>query len=122
MEQTEFFVKEEAELLHLTPYFEAHIYGAIDDYRSFSKAMVIERLLRENKVEGAYLLGFGDAYVEIDNVKTAGGAAVGVASDEALRSGRPDPWKRERLVGVGADIIVPDYRECGVLLDYLFTS
>lgn len=114
------YVSEEADLLGLTSYFGRHIYGAIDDYHSYSKQMVIERILRENDVEGDRLLGFGDAYVEIDNVKSAGGAAVGVASDEAGRSGKPDPWKRDRLIGVGADIIIPDYREYEALMDYLF--
>ena len=114
------FVKEEAELLGLTRYFGGNIYGALDNHQSFSKAMVIEKILTENAIRGASLLGFGDAYVEVANVKSVGGTAVGVASDEAGRSGKPDPWKRERLIAVGADIVIPDFRECGVLLDYLF--
>jgi len=113
------YVMEEAELLGLIPYFGRHVYGAIDDYRSFSKKMVIERILRENQVEGAALLGFGDGYVEIENVKGVGGTAVAVASDEANRSGRPDAWKRDRLIGVGADIVIPDFREQAALLDHL---
>ena len=118
----EFCVKEEADLLKLTPYFGEHIYGAIDDYKNFSKAVVIERILKENSIEGAQLLGFGDGYVEIDNIKSVGGTAVGVASDEAGRSGKPDLWKRDRLIGIGADIIVPDYRDYKALVDYLFSS
>lgn len=114
------YVLEEAEMLGLVPYFGKHIYGALDDYKSFSKAMVIDRILNENRVDGNRLLGFGDAYVEIDNVKSAGGAAVGVATDEAHRSGKPDPWKRERLVGVGADVIIPDYADHAALMKYLF--
>jgi len=94
------YVNEEATLLGLGPYFGAHIYGAIDDYKRYSKQMVIEKILRENRVDGAALIGFGDGYVEIKNIKTAGGVAVAVASDEAGRSGRPDPWKRERLINV----------------------
>ena len=116
------YVREEADLLGLTPLFGERIYGAVDDYRSFSKAMVIERILRENAIEGAHLLGFGDGYVEIENVKAVGGAAVGVASDEAARSGRPDPWKRERLVGIGADVLVADFREWRKLVAYLFAE
>ena len=73
---------------------------------------MIERILRENAVDGASLLGFGDGYVEIQNIKAVGGVAVAVASDEAGRSGRPDPWKRDRLIGAGADIVIPDYRDC----------
>ena len=64
--------------------------------------------------------GFGDGFVEIDNIKCVGGVAIAVASDETHRSGRPDPWKRERLIGVGADIVVPDYRHHRELLDYLW--
>ena len=54
-------------------------------------------------------MGFGDGYVEIQNVKAVGGTAVAVASDEAGRSGKPDPWKRDRLIGVGADMVIPDF-------------
>ena len=114
------YVAEEAALLGLTPYFGDRVYGAIDDYRKFSKQMVIERILRENEVEGSALLGFGDGYVEIQNIKSAGGVAVAVATDEAGRGGRPDPWKRDRLIGVGADIVIPDFREGDALLAYLF--
>ncbi len=114
------YVIEEAGLLGLIPYFADRIYGAIDDFRNFSKKMVIERILRENNVQGSTLLGFGDGYVEIENIKSAGGVAVAVASDEAGRSGDPDAWKRDRLIGVGADIVIPDFREKDALLGYLF--
>jgi phosphoglycolate phosphatase-like HAD superfamily hydrolase len=114
------YVREEAELLGLTPFFGKHIYGAIDDHRKFSKQMVIERILRENNVEGARLIGLGDGYVEIDNIKAAGGTAIAVASDEAGRSGKPDPWKRDRLIGVGADLVIPDFREFPAVCDYLW--
>lgn len=114
------FVIEEAGLLGLDVFFGVNIYGAKDDYRTFSKAQVIERILRDGGVDGGSLVGFGDGYVEIANVKQAGGAAVGVASDEAGRSGRPDPWKRERLVGVGADVVVPDFRDWRLLVAFLW--
>jgi phosphoglycolate phosphatase-like HAD superfamily hydrolase len=114
------YVREEADLLGLTPFFGEHIYGACDDFKSFSKQMVIERILRENNVEGARLIGFGDGYVEIDNIKSAGGTAVAVASDEAARNGQPDPWKRNRLLGVGADLVIPDFSESAVLCRFLW--
>ena len=45
---------------------------------------------------------------------------MAVASDEANNGeGRFDEWKRERLLGVGADIVVPDYRDAAVLLDVI---
>ena len=80
-------VKEEAALLGLTEYFGPHIYGAQRDYKTFSKKMVIERILRENQLPGEALLGFGDGYVEIEDVKAAGGFACGVASNEKTRQG-----------------------------------
>ena len=113
----ELFVKQEAELLDLTRYFGKHIYGALDDYKQFSKKMVIERILRDNRIEGAQLLSFGDGYVEIENTKEAGGLAIAVASDEAHNgSGQFDEWKYQRLLGVGADVVIPDFRDAEALM------
>jgi phosphoglycolate phosphatase-like HAD superfamily hydrolase len=116
------YVREEARLLGLDAFFGSHIYGALDDYKTFSKAKVIERILQENHVEGGSLVGFGDGYVEIQNIKSVGGTAVAVASDEAGRSGRCDPWKRDRLIGVGADLVIADYREYRPLIGYLWNE
>ena len=118
----EAYVREEAELLKIDRFFGPHIYGAVDDFRSFSKQMVIERLLDHNEVDASRLVGFGDGYVEIDNVKTSGGLAVGVATDESARNGRTDAWKRDRLVGVGADVIVPDFGETAALLNWMWNE
>ncbi len=113
----EVFVKEEAALLDVARYFGTHIYGAQDNYQNFSKKMVIERILRENSIPGDRLLAFGDGYVEIQNTREAGGLAIAVASDEANNgSGKVDEWKRQRLLGVGADVVVPDYRDAEALL------
>lgn len=113
-------VREEAKLLGVSRYFGEHIYGAVEDHRSYSKARVIESILAAGGASGSKLLGFGDGYVEIDNTKSAGGTAIGVASDERDRSGKPDQAKRDRLVGVGADIIVPDFSSASTLVGYLF--
>jgi phosphoglycolate phosphatase-like HAD superfamily hydrolase len=114
------FVLEEARLLGVSNYFGDHIYGAKDDYKRFSKKMVIERILRENRISGEGLLAFGDGYVEIQNTKEVGGLAVAVASDEANNgSGVIDAWKRGRLTEVGADIVIPDYRDGAALIDLL---
>lgn len=113
----ELYVKQEAELLGLTPFFGPRIYGAQDNFQSFSKKMVIERILAENRIPGENLLAIGDGYVEIENTKQVGGLAVAVASDEANNgSGRMDEWKRQRLLGVGADVVVPDYRDAEALV------
>jgi phosphoglycolate phosphatase-like HAD superfamily hydrolase len=118
----EHYVMEEVRLLGLDQYFGKHVYGACDDYRTFSKAMVIDRILKENHVPGAQLLGFGDGYVEIQNIKAVGGVAVAVASDESARSGKPDAWKRDRLIGAGADVVIPDYQDHQPLLAYLWNA
>ncbi len=116
----EVFVKHEAAMLDLTRYFGRHIYGAQDDYKSFSKKLVIDRILAENQITGENLLAFGDGYVEIENTKQVGGLAVAVASDEAHNgSGNVDEWKRQRLLGVGADVVIPDYRDAAALLAVL---
>ena len=115
------YVRREAQLLHIAGYFGKHIYGALDDYQKFSKKMVIERILRENNIPGEQLLAFGDGFVEIQNTKEVGGLAVAVASDEANNgSGKMDEWKRKRLLGVGADVVIPDYRDASALLEVIF--
>ena len=114
------YVKEEAALLDIARYFGPRIYGALDDYKRFSKKMVIERILRENRIPGERLLSFGDGYVEIENSKEVGGVAIAVASDEAHNgSGRVDEWKRRRLLGVGADVVIPDFRDGEALLEMI---
>ena len=115
------YVREEAALLGLTPYFGEHIYGALDDYHNFSKKMIIERILHDHDLRGEELLGFGDGFVEIEEIKRVGGVAVAVASDEVNRRGI-NAWKRDRLVRAGADLVIPEYRRHGRLLDYLFPA
>jgi phosphoglycolate phosphatase-like HAD superfamily hydrolase len=115
------YVRHEAELLAVAPYFGEHIYGALDDYRSFSKQMIIERILCDNNLRGEELLAFGDGFVEIEEVKRVGGVAVAVASDEVNRQG-VNAWKRKRLIEAGADIVIPEYRQAEALLRYLFAE
>ena len=112
------YVKREAELLGVSPFFGDFIFGALDEYKNFSKAMVIQDILKSRKIRGEGLLGFGDGYVEIENVKSVGGTAIGVASDEEKREG-VDAWKRDRLLQAGADIIIPEYREQASLVSFL---
>ena len=53
----------------------------------------------------------------------AGGLAVAVASDEANNgAGRFDEWKRQRLLGVGADLVIPDFRDAEPLLKTIFNE
>ncbi len=112
------YVVEEAHLLGIAPFFGNRIFGALDDYKKFSKAKLIQEMLAPD-LAGAHLIGFGDGYVEIENVSQVGGTAVGVASNEVTRKGI-DEWKRNRLVDAGADYIIPEYREQDILLAHLF--
>lgn len=113
-------VKHEAALLEVAPFFGPRIFGAQDNYEQFSKKMVIERILSEHRISGDQLLSFGDGFVEIQNTKEAGGLAVAVASDEAHNgSGRYDEWKYRRLRGVGADVVIPDFRDAGALVQQI---
>ncbi|MEX0819439.1 MAG: HAD family hydrolase [Pirellulaceae bacterium] len=104
------YVRDEVAVLGLDQFFGDHIYGAIDDYKNFSKAMIIERMIRDAGFAGREIVGFGDGFVEIEEIKKVGGLAIGVASDEETRQG-VNPWKRNRLIQAGADIIVGDYRQ-----------
>jgi len=103
------YVREEAELLDVARFFGRHIYGALDNYQDFSKQKIIDQIIHEAGVPGHQLLGFGDGFVEIEEVRRAGGVAIGVASEEETRQG-VNAWKRERLIRAGADIIIGDYR------------
>jgi phosphoglycolate phosphatase len=112
------YVRDEVALLGLDGFFGPHIYGALDDYKSFSKQMIIRRMIDEAGVAGENIVGFGDGFVEIEEIKKVGGVAVGVASNEETRSGI-NSWKRDRLIRAGADLIVGDYRERDALLSLL---
>ncbi len=115
------YVRSEAAAICVAEFFEPHIYGALDDYKNFSKKMVIDRILAENNLRGEELLGFGDGFVEIEEIKRVGGVAIGVASDEVRRAG-VNQWKRNRLIQAGADVIIPEYRQQIALLNYLGLS
>lgn len=114
-------MKREARLLDVERYFDGGCWGALDDYKTFSKAILIKRVIEGAEAKGEEFLGFGDGFVEIENVKQVGGVAVGVASDEPLCQ-RVDEWKRDRLVKVGADYIVPNYLALGQLNSLLFPN
>jgi phosphoglycolate phosphatase-like HAD superfamily hydrolase len=101
------FMRHEAGLLGVSGYFDG-VYGALDDYKSFSKKILIQRLIASAEAAGDQFLVFGDGYVEIENVKEVGGVAVGVATAEP-HCLAVDEWKRDRLAGVGADFIIPNF-------------
>jgi hypothetical protein len=114
-------MKEEARLLDVARYFDGGVYGALDDYKSFSKKILIQRIISTTDVAGPEILGFGDGYVEIEEVKQVGGVTVGVATTEP-ECRVVDDWKRRRLIGVGADYIVPNYLCHDELVAMLFSN
>jgi phosphoglycolate phosphatase-like HAD superfamily hydrolase len=114
-------VKEEARLLGVARYFEGRIFGAQDDLSSFSKALLVREIVSRAGFQADELLVFGDGYVEIEEVKNVGGIAVGVATAEPACLAIDD-WKRQRLVDVGADFIVPNYLELEELTAALFAG
>ena len=91
------YVRDEAGLLQVTEYFDGGVFGALDDYKSFSKRILIQGLIANSQFRGEEFLGFGDGYVEIENIREVNGVAVGVASDEprmprsrSVEAGAPD--------------------------------
>lgn len=114
-------VKEEAGLLDICRYFDGGIYGALPDPDAFSKRLLMERILRLPGMRREYLIGFGDGPVEIEELKRAGGLAVGLATDEP-ECRDTSPWKRRNLIEVGADYIIPNYLCRQVLLSMLFAN
>lgn len=100
-------VTEEARLLVIDQYFGDRIFGARDD-RSFSKAQLVRQILSTAELSPEHLIVFGDGFVEIEEVKKAGGRAIGVATcePECLMI---NEWKRQRLNAVGADMIVANF-------------
>ncbi len=115
------YMHREAELLDVVRYFDGGVFGALDDYKSFSKKILIQRLIEGSEFRGEEFLGFGDGYVEIENVKEVGGVAVGVATAEP-ECVEVDQWKRTRLVDVGADFIVPNFLAHRELMGALFPN
>jgi phosphoglycolate phosphatase len=116
----ESYVLDEAEALQIAPYFEG-IYGGQDDPMRFSKKHFMDQLVAEQDLDGSEFVSLGDGVTEIIETKLVGGIAIGVASNEATRTGI-DERKRELLIQAGADIIVPDFREHQELVAYLFAE
>jgi hypothetical protein len=82
---------------------------------------VLERIIRENNLQGYEFATFGDGPVEMRETQRRGGMCVGVASDEVRRFG----WnlaKRKRLIRAGVKVLVPDFSQLPALLKILQLS
>ncbi len=116
----EIAVRRESALLQIDGYFEGRIHGPSEENpHAFSKLAVMDRLKAEHDLIGAELAGIGDGAVEIESLKSLGGLAVGIASDERHRSGALEDWKVPRLLSAGADAVIGDYRDLEPLLAWL---
>ncbi|MFV1964435.1 MAG: HAD family hydrolase [Pirellulaceae bacterium] len=115
------YVRDEVNVLGLNAYFGPRIYGALDDYKRFSKARIIGQIIRDAEISGHEMVAFGDGFVEIEAIKRVGGLAIGVASNESDRRG-VNLWKRNRLIRAGSDIIIGDYRSLDALLELIEIS
>ncbi|MBI5302532.1 MAG: HAD family hydrolase [Chloroflexi bacterium] len=114
------FVRDEAALLGIAPYF-AGIFGAHADYKNHSKKIVIGKLVAQHALQPGELVTFGDGAPEIADTKAVGGVAIGLATDEEKRAGI-HPQKRAVLVQAGADVIAPDFCDRAALIEYLWYS
>jgi len=112
-------VLNEAQVLGYAGLFGGRIYGAVGDIKDYSKKMIIEKIMTENKLCGPELAVFGDGPVEIRECRKRDGIAVGIVSDEVRRHGL-NPEKRSRLVNAGAHLMVPDFSQADRLLEVLF--
>ena len=111
----------ESEALGYSELFDGGVYGSVGDITKYSKKMVIEKIMADNKLQGPELVVFGDGPVEIRECRKRDGIAVGIASDEIRRHGL-SAEKRTRLIKAGAHVIVPDFSQHETLIKLLFGS
>jgi phosphoglycolate phosphatase-like HAD superfamily hydrolase len=100
----------EAEILGYKDLFDGGIYGSVGDVKKYSKKIIIDKIINQNKLKGNELLVTGDGPVEIKECNKYGGIAVGIASDEVRRYGLNEE-KRTRLIKSGADFIISDFTQ-----------
>ena len=111
----------EAKVLGYSDLFEGEIHGAVGDVSKYSKRMVIDKIIKENRLNGYELLVTGDGPVEIKECHKFEGIAMGIASDEVRRYGL-NSEKRTRLIKSGADILINDFSQHEKLIDTLWKT
>lgn len=109
----------EAKVLGYADLFEGEIHGAVGDVSKYSKRMVIDKIIKENNLNGYELLVTGDGPVEIKECHKFEGIAMGIASDEVRRYGL-NTEKRTRLIKSGADILINDFSQHDKLIETLW--
>jgi phosphoglycolate phosphatase-like HAD superfamily hydrolase len=129
----ESYARHEADLLDVSRFFVGGLRGAIDDYKRFSKQLVIKSIISECGLKGEELVVVGDGFVEIQEGAAVDGVTLGLATDEQAllasiasassnQNTAVDSWKRPRLIAAGADVIIPDFRQTDRLVRWLFAE
>ena len=115
------YVRTEAETVGLAELFTGGIWGARNDYKSFSKAKAIQLVIEKNQLKANEIMIIGDGVVEIENMRAAGGLAIGVYTEEG-NSYDMNKLKKERLIEAGAHLVMPNFDNYKELVDFLFNS
>lgn len=113
------YVLAEAETVGLAELFTGGIWGARDDYKSFSKAKAIQLVIKKNQLEPHEIMIIGDGVVEIENMRAAGGLAIGVYTEEGNHYDM-NKRKKERLIDAGANLVMSNFDNYKELLEFLF--
>lgn len=109
----------EANAMGYADLFNGGIYGTSNELSMHPKKLVIDNIMRDNRLKGDELVCFGDGPVELRECRRRGGFAIGLATDEVVRYGLNE-GKRARLIKAGAQIVAPDFSQCDVLVELLF--
>lgn len=111
-------VKAEAEVMGYAGLFNGGIFGAVGNLAVEAKRDVMDRIMRQNGIDGGALMVIGDGPVEMREGRRRGALCIGIASDEPRRYGL-DLAKRARVIRAGADLVVGDFAQQTVLLKHL---
>jgi phosphoglycolate phosphatase-like HAD superfamily hydrolase len=112
-------VRRESELLKIDHYFAERIFGPVNDNPNFTKERSLHQLMADHSLRGDQIVSIGDGPAEMLAIKSVGGLAIGVASDEVHQDGRINHLKRDHLIRSGADFIIPDYVNIDNMLRFL---
>lgn len=112
------YVREEVHLLGLERFFGDRVFGALPNYKAYSKEIVIRRILTDFNLSGPELLVVGDGYVEIQNGRDVDAVTWGVYTRETNRY-HMNENKRARLFRAGAHLLSEDLAEYEAVLRYL---
>lgn len=111
-------VKAEAAVMGYADLFTGGIFGAVGNLAVEAKRDVMDRIMRQNGIDGRALMVVGDGPVEMREGRRRGALCIGIASDEPRRWGL-DPAKRARVIRAGADLVVGDFAQQRQLLAHI---